>query len=82
MKKIPERHPDAPSDTPPDESPIVRDLRVLVDASRKLREEVSEMVSHRPRADLRAYLAIERRMKNRRLPRAAFASDRTRTKPK
>jgi hypothetical protein len=78
VKKFPVRHPDVP----PDESPIIRDLRVLVDASRKLREEVSELVSHRPRADLRAHLSIERRLKNRRIPRAATANERRPKKPK
>ncbi len=78
MKKVPARQ----SNVRTDESPIIRDLRVLVDASRKLREEVSELVSHRPRADLRAYLAIERRMKTRRLPHATAADGRTKKKQK
>jgi hypothetical protein len=62
------------------ESALVRDLRVLVDASRKLREEVSEMVSHRPRIDLRAHLDIERQLKGRRTSPSATAHDRTRKK--
>lgn len=70
MKKVPGRT----NAGPPDEPAIIQDLRVLVEASRALRESVNEMVSHRPRGDLRAYLA------NQRAPKAPGAGSRKKKK--
>jgi hypothetical protein len=68
-----------------DEPAIVRDLRVLIEASRKLREEVSNMVSHRPRVDLRAHLEAQRRptrTTGRRPPQVMTADERPRKRRK
>jgi hypothetical protein len=69
-----------------DEPSIVRDLRILIEASRKLREEVSDMVSHRPRVDLRAHLDAQRRptrTTGRRPPQVMMTADeRTRKRRK
>jgi hypothetical protein len=76
VKKVPARS----ADQQADQSAIVRDLRVLVEANRKLREEVSDMVSHRPRADLRAYLDEQRRGAGRRPAQAAKPRPRRRSR--
>ena len=47
-----------------DESAIVRDLRDLVDASRQLREEVCDLIAHRPRAHLREYVDEEQHQRD------------------
>jgi hypothetical protein len=76
VKKVP-----APSgDGPADESPIVRDLRKLVDASRKLREEVCALLIHRPRADLRAAVDAQQRRRGGHPEGTTSASERVQKK--
>jgi hypothetical protein len=63
-----------------DESPIIRDLRKLVDASRHLREDLTDLLAHRPRMDLRAAVEAQQQRNRRRLARTTRSDDRVRTK--
>ena len=76
MKKIPVRLVDEQADEPA----IAHDLRVLVEANRKLREELSDLVSHRPRADLRAHVDEQRRQQGRRRASRTAPAPRARRK--